>query len=72
MCLSDKYPTQYDLKPIILDEPTSLSITDLEQRALNAVDLVEKISEPINHFSLARGAVRAVAFVARARRGAAK
>lgn len=70
MCQSDLYPTEYNLRPIVLDEPSSLSITDLEQRALNAVDLVEKISEPVNRFSLARGAVRAVAFVARARRGA--
>jgi len=66
MCHSDKYPTCYDLKPITLDQGPS--ITDLEVSALNAVDLAEKVSEPINRFSLARGAVRLIALIARARR----
>jgi len=66
MCQSDLYPTCYDLEPIRLDQ--SPSITELEQRALNMVDVVEKISEPLNRFSLARGAVRAFASLARSRR----
>ena len=66
MCQSDKYPTCYDLKPVVLDQGPS--ITDLELSALNAVDLAEKVSEPINRFSLARGAVRLIALIARARR----
>ena len=66
MCQSDLYPTCYDLKPITLDQGPS--ITDLEVSALNAVDLAEKVSEPINRFSLARGAVRLIALAARARR----
>ena len=66
MCQSDLYPTCYDLKPVTLDQGPS--ITDLELSALNAVDLAEKVAEPINRFSLARGAVRLIALVARARR----
>jgi hypothetical protein len=66
MCQSDKYPTCYDLKPVTLDQGPS--ITDLELSALRGVDLAEKVSEPINRFSLARGAVRLVALVARALR----
>jgi hypothetical protein len=69
MCLSDLYPTCYDLEPVRLDqEPVKPSITELEQRALNMVDVAEKVSEPLNRFSLARGAVRVVASIARARR----
>ena len=68
MCVSDKYPTEYDLAPVSLAPVSSPSITELEQRALNAVDLAEKISEPVNRFSLARSIVRGVALIARARR----
>lgn len=70
MCVSDPQPTCYDLAPVSLAPVSSLSpsITELEQRALHAVDLAERISEPLNRFSLARGFVRAVASVARARR----
>lgn len=68
MCLSDKYPTCYDLAPVSLAPVSSPSITELEQRALGAVDLAEKISEPVNRFSLARSIVRGVALIARARR----
>lgn len=70
MCQSDLYPTCYDLEPIRLDQ--SPSITELEQRALNMVDVAEKISEPLNRFSVARGAVRVAAFLARARRERSK
>lgn len=69
MCLSDPQPTCYDLAPVSLAPVSSSpSITELEHRALNAVDLAEKISEPLNRFSLARGFVRGVALLARARR----
>lgn len=70
MCLSDQYPTEYDLAPVSLAPVSSPSpsITELEARALGAVDLAEKVSEPLNRFSLARGAVRLVALIARARR----
>ena len=67
MCQSDLYPTCYNLKPVVLDQGPS--ITELELSALNAVDLAEKVSEPLNRFSLARGAVRLIALIARARRG---
>jgi len=66
MCQSDLYPTCYDLKPITLDQGPS--ITELEHAALRGVDLAEKAAEPINRFSLARGAVRLIALIARARR----
>ena len=66
MCQSDLYPTEYDLAPVKLDQ--SPSITELELRAVRLVDVAEKVSEPLNRFSLARGAVRVVASLARARR----
>lgn len=69
MCVSDPQSTCYDLAPVSLAPVSSSpSITELEQRALRAVDLAEKISEPINRFSLARSAVKVVALIARARR----
>jgi len=69
MCVADKYPTEYNLAPVSLAPVSSSpSITELEQRALHAVDLAEKISEPVNRFSLARVFVRGVALIARARR----
>ena len=69
MCLSDPQPSYVDLAPVSLAPVSSSpSITELEARALGAVDLAEKISEPLNRFSLARGAVRVVALIARARR----
>ena len=69
MCLSDPQPSYVDLAPVSLAPVSSSpSITELEHRALNAVDLAERVSEPLNRFSLARGAVRVVALIARARR----
>ena len=69
MCLSDPQPSYVDLAPVSLAPVSSSpSITELEARALGAVDLAEKISEPLNRFSLARGAVKVVALIARARR----
>lgn len=69
MCVSDPQPTCYDLAPVSLAPVSSSpSITELEQRALNAVALAERISEPVNRFSLARCAVKVVALIARARR----
>ena len=69
MCLSDPQPSYVDLAPVSLASVSSSpSITELEARALGAVDLAERVSEPLNRFSLARGAVRLVALIARARR----
>jgi hypothetical protein len=70
MCQSDLYPTEYDLEPVRLDH--SPSITELELRAVRLVDVAEKVSEPLNRFSIARGAVRVVASLARARRDRSK
>lgn len=72
MCQSDKYPTEYDLKPIVLDEPTSLSITEMEIQALKGIDLAERITNPINRFSVARGVVKLSAHVARKFRHASR
>ncbi len=63
MCQSDPYPTCYDLKPITLNQGPS--ITEVEHAALNAVDLAEKVTEPLNRFSLFRFSVRLVAHIAR-------
>jgi len=70
MCLSDPQPSYVDLAPVSLAPVSSPSpsITELEQRALGAVNLAEKLSEPVSRFSLARSIVRGVALIARARR----
>lgn len=69
MCITDKYPTEYNLAPVDLRAPASpaspVSITDLELRALRAVDVAERVADPVNRFSIARGVVRGVAFIAR-------
>jgi len=67
MCITDKYPTEYNLRPIKLDEENG-SITQIEQQALRAVDLVEQVSEPINKFTLARAVVKLIATCARLKR----
>ena len=72
MCQSDLYPTEYNLKPIVLDAPTSLSITEMEIQALKSIDLAERITDPINRFSVARGVVKLSAHVARKFRNASR
>ena len=64
MCVTDQYPTCYDLKPIVI-KPARPSITDVEHAALKGVDLAERINEPLNRFDLARASVRLVARIAR-------
>ena len=68
MCVADKYPTEYNLAPVSLAPVSSPSITELEARALRAVDLAERVAEPLNRFSIARAFVRGVGLIARARR----
>ena len=71
MCITDKYPTEYNLQPVRLDAPPAPRapeagcITQVEQAALKSVDLAEKINEPMNGFSLTRAAVRLTARAAR-------
>ncbi len=66
MCITDPQPTCYDLKPFVLTvEPQAPSITDVELAALRGVDIAENLAEPINRFSVARGAIRLSAYVAR-------
>lgn len=72
MSASDKYPTEYDIEPVRIDEPAPArgAVTLLEQAALKGVDVAEHAADPLNKFTLARAAVRAAATVARwARRG---
>lgn len=65
MCVTDKYPTEYNLQPVRLDAPPEAGrITQVEQAALKSVDIAEKI----NGFNLARAAVRLTARAARALR----
>ena len=64
MCVTDQYPTCYDLKPVTLDPPRP-SITDVELAALRGVDLAERINEPFNPFDITRAAVRLTAHIAR-------
>jgi hypothetical protein len=66
MCQSDLYPTCYDLKPVVLTaESQAPSITDVELAALKGVDLAERVAEPVNRFSIARGVIRLSAHIAR-------
>ena len=66
MAFSDKYPTCYDLRPIRPEELTQpLSITDVELKAIQAVDLSEKLSQGVNKFDLARAGIRLSARLAR-------
>ena len=71
MCETDLYPTEYDLKPITL-EPEPPSITELEQRALRGVRLIEHAAEPINKWSIMRGMVKLSAHIARRVRDASR
>ncbi len=64
MCASDEHPTCYDLTPV-QDTPRTASITEYEQAALSGIDVVERVVDPINRFTLARCGVRIVAYVAR-------
>jgi hypothetical protein len=63
MCQSDLYPTEYNLKPVTLENKPS--ITDVELAALKGVDLAERAAEPVNRFSIARGVIRLSAHIAR-------
>ncbi len=68
MCVSDETPTCYDLTPV-QDAPRAASITECEQAALGGIDVAERLTDPLNRFSLARCGVRIVAHVARVMRG---
>jgi len=68
----DPDPTLYDIPALTeedLLEPApeahTPSITDYEVRALQAVDVAESLSDPINRFSIARLIVRSTARIAR-------
>ena len=66
MCITDPQPTCYGLEPVKLTvEPQAPSITDVELAALRGVDIAERVAEPINRFSVARGVIKLSAYVAR-------
>jgi len=59
MCITDPQPTCYGLEPVKLTPaPHRPSTTDVELAALRGVDIAERVAEPINRFSVARGAIR--------------
>lgn len=60
----DQRPTQYNLAPIVDPKPNG-SITELENSALELVEIAEIMSEPMSKANLAKGAVRAIASLAR-------
>lgn len=63
--------TCYDIEPVTGEtEPVAApTITMIEGAALGALDVAERVSEPVSPFDVARGAVRVVAGVARLVRG---
>lgn len=63
--------TCYDIEPATGEpEPVAApTITMIEGAALGALDVAERVSEPVSPFDVARGAVRVVAGVARLVRG---
>ena len=65
------YETCYDIEPVTGEpEPVAApTITMIEGAALGALDVAERVSEPVSPFDVARGAVRVVAGVARLVRG---
>ena len=67
----DLYPTCYDLEPVTGEAApvAAPTITMIEGAALGALDVAERVSEPVSKFDIARGAVRVVAGVARLVRG---
>jgi hypothetical protein len=74
MCITDRHPTCYNLKPITdADKPQINSqergmITQVEQVALGAVDVAKLISEPLDKFDLAKIAIKFSADLARSKR----
>ena len=62
------YETCYDIEPAT-GEAAPVSITMVEGAALGALDVAERVSEPVSKFDIARGAVRLAAGVARLVRG---
>lgn len=57
-------PTQYDLVPIVEPKQNG-AITELEHSAIKLVELAEIVSEPMSKAFVAKGAVRAIASLAR-------
>ena len=62
------HETCYEIEPVT-GEAAPASITMAEGLALDALDVAERVSEPVSPFDVARGAVRLAAGVARLVRG---
>ena len=63
MSQSDRYQTEYKLKPVTLEKKPAR--TDVEVAARKGVDLAERAAEPVNRYSIARGVIRLSAHIAR-------
>ena len=65
------HETCYDIEPVTGDAApvAAPTITMIEGAALGALDVAERVSEPVSPFDVARGAVRLAAGVARLVRG---
>ena len=76
MCVTDRSPTCYGLKPVTANEIAQNApqargmITQVEELALGAVSVAKVISEPIDKFEIAREAISFIARTARKRRNA--
>jgi len=74
MCITDRSPTCYNLRPITLDEKPQNApqargaITQAEELALGAVKVAKVISEPIDKFEIASSVISFIASQARKRR----
>lgn len=65
------HETCYDIEPVTGDAApvAAPTITMIEGAAISALDVAERVSEPVSPFDVARGAVRLAAGVARLVRG---
>lgn len=77
MSYNDLYPTEYDITPLtdedlrVSSDPTPSAegnVTEIEGQALDALEILEIVTAPLNPFTIARIAIRAgAALVRRAR-----
>ena len=70
MSYNDPYPTEYGIPPLTDEDLVAPSaqksnVTEIEGQALDALEILEAVSAPLNPFTLARLAIRASAAIAR-------
>ena len=69
MCVTDEYPTEYDIDCITeADNPNNFSITDTEQKALECIDIAEAILKPVDIFCFTKLLIKTSAYLARIHR----